>query len=166
MPAGHLPPTPLPVRIEQMLTEARVVLPGGQALLGFQLAIVLTRSFEQLPRLSQVLHAFSLGLVAAAVVLLMAPAAYHRIVFGGEEDEAMHRVGSVMLTSATLPLAAGLAGDLYVVIAKITESAAAGAFAGAAALLMLIGLWHILPLIARRRRGRPVIRSGKGGQRH
>ena len=30
-----------------MLTEARVVLPGAQALFGFQLAIVLTQSFEQ-----------------------------------------------------------------------------------------------------------------------
>jgi hypothetical protein len=34
--------TPLATRIEQMLTEARVVLPGAQAMLGFQLAIVLT----------------------------------------------------------------------------------------------------------------------------
>ena len=29
---------PLHARIEQMLTEARVILPGAQALLGFQLA--------------------------------------------------------------------------------------------------------------------------------
>src|SRR4051812_317148 len=35
-------------RIKQMLTEARIVLPGVQALLGFQLAIVLTDSFEKL----------------------------------------------------------------------------------------------------------------------
>ncbi len=131
MPAGQGPPTPLAVRIEQMLTEARVVLPGGQALLGFQLAIVLTRGFEQLPKFSQAVHAVSLGLVALAVVLLMAPAAYHRIVFGGEEDEAMHRAGSLMLTAATLPLAMGLAGDIYVVIAKIAASPATGAAAGA-----------------------------------
>ena len=38
--------TPLHAEIEQMLTEARVVLPGAQALFGFQLAIVLTQSFE------------------------------------------------------------------------------------------------------------------------
>ena len=40
---------PLHSRIEQMLTEARVILPGAQALLGFQLAIVLTDTFEKLP---------------------------------------------------------------------------------------------------------------------
>jgi Family of unknown function (DUF6328) len=67
-----------------MLTEARVVLPGAQALFGFQLAIVLTQSFEELPTASMIMHATSLFLVAFAVVLLMAPAAYHRIVYAGE----------------------------------------------------------------------------------
>jgi len=42
--------TPLQAKIEQVLTEARVVLPGAQALFGFQLAIVLTRAFERLPK--------------------------------------------------------------------------------------------------------------------
>ena len=36
--------TPLHAKIEQMLTEARVVLPGAQALFGFQLAIVLSKA--------------------------------------------------------------------------------------------------------------------------
>jgi Family of unknown function (DUF6328) len=38
-------PTPLSEKIDQMLTEARVVLPGAQALFGFQLAVVFTESF-------------------------------------------------------------------------------------------------------------------------
>jgi hypothetical protein len=41
--------TPLSIKIDHMLTEARVVLPGAQALLGFQLIAVLTKPFEQLP---------------------------------------------------------------------------------------------------------------------
>jgi hypothetical protein len=41
--------TPLSAKIEYVLTEVRVVLPGVQALLGFQLVIVLTRAFEDLP---------------------------------------------------------------------------------------------------------------------
>ena len=52
--------TPLQAKIEQLLPEARVVLPGAQALFGFQLAIVLTRAFEQLPKASIVVHAASL----------------------------------------------------------------------------------------------------------
>src|SRR4051794_26511124 len=71
--------TPLQVKIEHLLMEARVVLPGAQALFGFQLAIVLTRAFEQLPKSSIVVHAASLFLVALAVMMLMAPTPYHRI---------------------------------------------------------------------------------------
>jgi hypothetical protein len=141
--------TPLVTRIEQMLTEARVVLPGAQALMGFQLSIVLTCSFDELPQEARAVHAASLCFVALAVILLIAPAAYHRIVFGGQESEAMHRVGSLMLTAAALPLAGGLAGDLYVVIGKITQSQAAGVGAGIAALLFLIGLWYVIPLVVR-----------------
>jgi hypothetical protein len=110
--------TPLHAKIEQMLTEARVVLPGAQALFGFQLAIVLTQSFEQLTSASRITHAASLFLVALAVVLLMAPAAYHRIVYAGEESQDMYRVGSALVMAATVPLAIGLAGDVYVVFAQ------------------------------------------------
>jgi uncharacterized protein DUF6328 len=82
---GERSSTPLHAKIEQLLTEARVILPVAQALFGFQLAIVLTHAFEQLPRHSRIIHAASILLVALAVVLLMAPAAYHRIVYSGED---------------------------------------------------------------------------------
>jgi Family of unknown function (DUF6328) len=145
---GEQSSTPLHAKIEQMLTEARVVLPGAQALFGFQLAIVVTQSFEQLPSASKISHAASLFLVALAIVLLMAPAAYHRIVYAGEDSQDMHRVGSVLVTAATVPLALGLVGDVYVVITKIVGSPTAGMIAGSLALVLLIGLWHVFPLVA------------------
>jgi hypothetical protein len=46
-------PTSIESRIKQLLVEARVVLPGAQALLGFQLAATLTDAFGTLPRSSQ-----------------------------------------------------------------------------------------------------------------
>ena len=140
--------TPLHKKIEQMLTEARVVLPGAQALLGFQLAIVLTPSFEQLPEASRAIHAVAIFLVGLAVVLLIAPAAYHRIVYAGEDTQDMYRVGSWLVTTATLPLALGLAADIYVVIGKIAGSPAAGCIAAVLSLTALIGLWHLYPMAA------------------
>jgi hypothetical protein len=140
--------TPLHQKIDHMLTEARVILPGAQAMLGFQLAIVLTRAFEQLPSELRFVHAASLGLVALAVILLMAPAAYHRIVFAGEDSPDMHRVGSMLVTAATVPLAAGIAGDVYVVIAKIAGGEI-GLASAVLAILLLFGLWYGLPLVAR-----------------
>jgi Family of unknown function (DUF6328) len=143
--------TPLQVKIEQLLTEARVVLPGAQALFGFQLAIVLTRAFEQLPKSSMTVHAASLFLVALAVIMLMAPAPYHRIVYAGEDTPDVYRVGSALVNAATLPIGLGLAGDIYVVIAKIFDSFAIGALVGGLTLLLLAGLWYGYPLIVARR---------------
>jgi hypothetical protein len=143
------PETPLHIKIEQMLTEARVILPGAQALFGFQLSIVLTHAFENLPQTSRITHAVSIGFVALAVVLLMAPASYHRLVYRGEDTEEMHRTGSILVTLATLPLAIGLAGDLYVVMAKIADSPAIGLAAAAAGFALLLALWYGFPLAVR-----------------
>jgi hypothetical protein len=41
-------PTPLATKVEQLLTEARVIIPGAQALLGLQRTVVFTRAFQQL----------------------------------------------------------------------------------------------------------------------
>jgi len=142
------PETPLHTKIEQLLTEARVILPGAQALFGFQLSIVLTHAFERLPETSRITHAVSIGFVALAVMLLMAPAAYHRLVYGGEDNEEMHRTGSILVTLATLPLAIGLAGDLYVIMAKIADSNTAGLAAGIGSLVLLLALWYGYPLAA------------------
>src|SRR4051794_23189994 len=84
---------PLHARVEQMLTKARVILPGAQALLGFQLVIVLTSAFEKLPETSRLLHGASLLCVALAVILLVTLAALHRIVWAGEDSEGLLRTG-------------------------------------------------------------------------
>jgi hypothetical protein len=82
----------------------------------------------------------------------MAPAAYHRVVYAGEDSEGFLRTGSRFVTLSTVPLALGLAADVYVVCTRIFRSDVAAAAAGLAVLALLIGLWHALPLALRRRR--------------
>ena len=94
----------------------------------------------------------SLGCITVAVILLMAPAAYHRIVFSGQDAEEVHGVGGWFVTCATIPLAFGLAGDVYVVLTEITTSAKIGASIGGVALVFLVGLWHVFPVVVRLRR--------------
>jgi DMSO reductase anchor subunit len=141
--------TPLHAKIEQMLTEARVIIPGAQALLGFQFAVVLTEAFDKLPMLSKTVHAISLGCMALAIVLLMAPAAYHRIVYAGQDDPEFHRTGSVLITAATVPLALGVAGDIYVVMTKVFDSSQIGVAIAAVVLAGYVALWHVYPAIRR-----------------
>ena len=62
-----------------MLTEARVILPGVQAMLGFQLMVVMTDAFERLPVVYRDLHLVGLALTGVSTALLLAPAAIHRL---------------------------------------------------------------------------------------
>jgi hypothetical protein len=148
-------------KIDQMLTEARIILPGVQALLGFQLAIVLTEQFERLSPGLKTLHGAALLLIALSIVLLMAPAAYHRIVYKGEAATEFHLTGGRFVTWSTVPLALALAADVFVVATKIVASTAAAAAIAIAVLACLVGFWHLLPVLARGQKqpgGAPMMR--------
>ena len=138
--------TPLKNKIGHALTEARVVLPGAQALLGFQFATMLLDGFDKLPSALRWLHFASLGCMAIAIVLLITPAAWHRIVEKGEETERFHTFASAMVVSALVPIALGLTGDFFVVSYKVTHSTAIAAGLAGAALVMFFGLWFGLTL--------------------
>ncbi|HEY0549831.1 MAG TPA: DUF6328 family protein [Verrucomicrobiae bacterium] len=133
--------TPLKDKIEHVLTECRVALPGLQALLGFQLATTLMESFSRLPASSQRIHLASLGFIAVGMVLLMTPAAYHRIVEEGEATEQFHRFASRMLLAALVALALGVSGDVFVVARKLLESVSLAAALAAGCALLFLGTW-------------------------
>ena len=138
--------TPLKIKIEQMLTEARVIIPGGQALMGFQFICTFTRSFRELPLSIQYLHAAALCAVAFSVLLLMTPAALHRIAFHGEDDASFFRIGSALVIAASIPLAIGIAADIAVVFFKVTDDMKSASVAGALALGVLVAVWLGFPM--------------------
>jgi hypothetical protein len=139
-------------KIKHVLTECRVVLPGSQALLGFQFISVLTESFDKLPSLSKYIHLASLGLNALTIVLLITPAAYHRLVEEGEETEHFHRFASKILIAALVPLALALAGDVYVVVQKVSDSQLLSVVSALVVLAVFWELWFGLTLYRRTQR--------------
>lgn len=143
-------PTDISVKIDHMLTEARVMLPGAQALLGFQFVVTMTKAFNALPATAKWAHAGGLCAVALAATLLMTTAALHRLGYGGREDPEFFRIGSRLVTLASIPLAAGIASDVFVVFLKVSERASLAAWVAAGAFLMLMTLWLGLPLACRR----------------
>jgi hypothetical protein len=145
-------------KIDAMLTEARIILPGAQALLGFQLAIVLSEAFEKLDPAVKSVHGIALLLVCLSVLLLMSPAAYHRIVYAGQDSAQFHKVGSWLVTLSTIPLALGLAADVFVVATKIWPSTDAPVIAGLFSLVFLVICWHLLPLVVRATK-KPAMRT-------
>lgn len=144
--------TELQTKIEQALTEIRVVLPGAQALLGFQFISILMTGFDKLPRSSHLIHLVSLCFIALSIILMMTPPAFHRIVERGEATAHFHRFASRMLLASMLPLALGITGDFFIVAQKITASTALAATLATLALLLFYGLWFGYTLYLRQQR--------------
>ena len=144
--------TKLSDKIEHVLTEARLILPGAQALLGFLFVAVLMESFDGLPNASKYAHLASLALIALTVVLLMTPAAYHRIVERGEETEHFHRFASRMIVAALVPLALGISAAVYVVVQKVLDSQLVAVVGALVALALFWELWFGLTLYRRTQR--------------
>lgn len=156
-PAGYnfpMKPTEyntLKEQLRNIIEEARMVLPGIQALFGFQTVAVFNQRFDQLPAGVQILHLLALGSVVAAIALIMAPAACHRVASPHEVSESIVRLCSRLIFAALAPLMLGLALDMYVVIYMVTGSMPAAALAAAASLALLGALWFALPLRLRLR---------------
>jgi hypothetical protein len=134
-----------------MLREARVILPGAQALLGFQLVVTLNGRFSELPPALKNLHLAALCCVALSVIVLMTPAALHRIAFAGEDSEAFLAAGSRCVIVAPFFLGLGITGDLYVATWAAVQSPALGLVLAIGILGVLGTLWYGLLLALRHR---------------
>jgi hypothetical protein len=137
--------TPLATKVEQLLTEARVIIPGAQALLGFQFIAMLTSGFDRLPQSVKAVHGLALCLVAINVILLMTPAALHRLAFNGEDSRTFLRMGSALVIAAPGFLAAGIAAEAFVGLYKVFPNAGWDSIGAIVSFLALIGLWYVIP---------------------
>lgn len=127
--------------------EARMVLPGIQTLFGFQLIAIFNLGFKtDLSHAEQIIHLFSLLLVASSAVLVVAPAAYHR--------QAKHQISthfielsSSFLAWAMAPLALGTCLDIYLVTRMILISRSLSLLVAAMIFSLYAWVWFILPKI-------------------
>jgi hypothetical protein len=132
-----------------MLTESRVILPGAQALLGFQLVVMMTKAFDQLPTTVRVVHSIALANLTLAIILLIAPAAIHRVAFGGAEDPRLHSLGSVIITIALFPLAAAISCYLWIALTRLLHDSGVVLAVAIASFVLLVTFWYVLPLVIR-----------------
>jgi hypothetical protein len=134
------------------IEEARMVLPGIQALFGFQLVAAFNQRFTELSPSNQYLHYGALILTAVSAGLVMTPAAYHRIAERFTNSDRFVRLASRLVTAAMIPLMFALAADVYLLGVMITSSVLVGALSGAGLFVLLAGLWFVYPFAAARNR--------------
>jgi hypothetical protein len=128
-------------KIHHVLTEARVILPGNQALLGFQFAVTLQPGFRDLPSALKLVHLVSLSLIAVSTILLVTPAPYHRIVENGEETEKFYKVATKLVLSSLPPMAAGIAADFFLVVYKMSNRYDLSTLAAVLMFCLFFGTW-------------------------
>jgi cobalamin synthase len=132
--------------------EARMLLPGVQAILGFQLMAVTNARFVLFSAGEQILYLAAFVLLAVAMGLIMAPAAYHRQAERGKVTRRFVDLSSNFLTLAMIPLIIAFAIDTYLVARLILEERTMAAVIAAIVALLLAVLWFGLPAAGRRRR--------------
>lgn len=133
----------------QLLNECRMVLPGIQTLLGFQLIAVFQPPFAGLPAGEQRLHLAAVLCVVLGIALVMTPAALHRLREPESVSRRFIRISSSLLMWSMPPLAVGLACDIYLVARIITGQRVESALLAGVALVIFGGLWFLLPSRAR-----------------
>jgi len=129
-----------------------MVLPGIQALFGFQLIAVFNQRFsEELTEGEKQLHYVAITLIVLAIGLIMTPAALHRQMGVEHVSEDFIRASTRLLLASMAPLGLAIALDFYLIGRLIV-----GVYAGAIVALVLVGLlvffWGFLPKSERLRR--------------
>jgi hypothetical protein len=137
---------------DHVLEEARMVLPGVQALFGFQLIAVFNQRFERLSEAQQDIHLAALFAIALAIAFIMTPAIYHRLAEPYSVSPRFIDVASKCLMATAVPLMAGIGLEFYLVATLVEARYHLNVVLTAAVVATFAGLWFVLPLVHRRRR--------------
>jgi hypothetical protein len=134
-----------------VLEECRTVVPGMQALFGFQLIAVFSPTFrEQLSQSERVVHLVAILLLTIAIALVMAPAALHRQSEPMSVSRRFIDSSSRLLMASMVPLAIGICLDVYVIARVILGTTTVAAIIAVIMLAVFFGFWRILPQANRR----------------
>lgn len=134
-----------------LLEECRMVLPGVQALFGFQLIAVFNTAFsDRLSHGEQSVHLLALALVAIAVALIVSPASYHRQTSPRAVSADFIRLAGRLLLTAMVPLMLGIGLDFYLIARVLLGSAGFAAAEATGLVLFFVLCWFALPRWGRR----------------
>ncbi len=131
-------------RYQELLQELRVILPGVQVLFAFLLTAPFSARFNELDELGRDLYGVALLGTALSMVMLLAPASYHRVARRASSDRLRT---AVMLTVAGMAtLAVSVLVVVFAVMRFIFEVDAALPVTVVLA-LVIAGFWYLLPLL-------------------
>ena len=134
----------------ELLQELRVAQAGIQILFGFLLSIVFTDRYQSVDQYVRTTHLITILFAAAAVALLTAPAAWHRVLFRRGRREDIIEVAHRFMLAGLACLAVAMTGTVLLLGEVIIGGWIAVGF-GVVAGLGFTALWFLFPLWERHR---------------
>jgi hypothetical protein len=139
----------------ELLQEVRVVQTGVQVLFGFMLMAPLTVPFHHVGARQHIEYYVAFGFCGVAAFVLMAPTAYHRVLFRRGDKEYLVTTANRLTIVGLAAIGLSMAGAT-VFVTDVLFGPMAGIAAGAAVGLFAFALWAGLPLARRRALDRAV----------
>jgi hypothetical protein len=133
----------------ELLQELRVAETGVQILFAFMLSIAFQQRFQTLDDFQLTVYVITLLFCTVSIALLVAPVAFHRLVFRqGLKDELVRITNRLALAGTSFLLLAVLSGVLLIFDYVVGRGFAA--VVSTVLAVLFISLWVLLPLSRRR----------------
>jgi len=130
----------------EMLQELRVAQTGVQVLTGFLLTVSFSQRFPELSEIDKIAYLITVSASILAAGLLIAPVAFHRVLFGKQEKEWLIEAANNAARVGLIMLGITMCGVMFLVF-DLVWSGTAAVIATVITLLVLAGLWLVLPIV-------------------
>lgn len=134
----------------ELLQELRLAQTGTQILFAFLLAIAFTRPFQEADDFTHIAFSVTLIITGLATGLLIAPVAFHRMVFQRRLRDRMIAMAAQMAAGGLFLLMLAVCGGvllaLDVALPRITA-----VIISVLTLLWFVVFWYVIPATVRRR---------------
>jgi hypothetical protein len=144
---------PLDKAATLVLDESRMILPGIQALFGFQLIVVFSDSFTTKLNVSeQRLHLLAIVLVVMATMIILTQAVFHRQTAEKQVANEFIRIASRLLLLSMFPLVTSICIEFYLISRVILNDVFWAVLFTIVLFSLFLLLWVGLPRIEALRR--------------
>jgi cation transport ATPase len=133
----------------ELLQELRVAQAGVQILFAFLLSLAFQSRFETINGLQRTMYVVALITAAAAAALLIAPVAFHRLVFRRRQKDDLVEVTNSLAIAGLVALFFAMVSAVLLILDVVLGNGWAVVLTVVVALWFLL-LWFVLPLPARR----------------
>lgn len=135
----------------ELLQELRLAQTGTQILFAFLLGIAFTRPFQEADDFVQITFSATLVVTGLATGLLIAPVAFHRMVFQRQLRDRMIPIASRMAAGGLVLLMLAICGGVLLALDVALPRYLAVAIS-TGTLLWFALFWYVVPTAVRRRR--------------